>query len=644
MCARGMRGNSLSMSWGFSVLVGTSSVTVAVQREERRVHPLTCTAIRADSCAVLMGRLYYREDLRSSLNSVGATVGGLDENDATLALETVRKWGGAGLVRLEGDFSVVVWLGRERVLYCARDPMGAFPLYYGLQKGAIRIATSIEEFASPRTASLDTDFIADYLSQGTLAMMDSATPHTAYAGVNRVMPGGLITVRTSDLSVENHKLWDWRDHVRDPGTDRTEALAEAFAPLLREAVQERIGRRTAAHLSGGMDSTAVALIAASKISERAGASPLHAISLVYQRIRTLACETKYIDSALEGRHDIVSHRLDGDELLAFDRTRNGWPTDEPTAAELANAQNQAIAEVASAAGVDTILTGIGADDVFELSPVYIADMIRNRDLSPAWREAVAWARVLALNPTSVLAQYGLSPLASAYLRARSPKLLPRLLGAECDLAPWIRPRFARDHSMQDRLRAQRHRIYGDGASIALSTAIASVRGWAGSGRGHGLAERGVVLTHPFLDPRVISLGLGLRLRCRPDPREHKPILAAALSDVLPEKIRKRRNKVNFNEVYYRGLARNCQVLETLVGTTEKIGLEIFEPDILINHLRRAALGTPGTSSDNIQLELAISLVIWLTTRSSRTSLSAGRVESIEFPIESSNAWQVPACR
>ncbi len=82
--------------------------------------------------AVLLGRLHYRREVLARL---GATLppelaGPSGSNDAALALAVYCREGRAGLLRLEGDFSLVVHDGKEHRLLALRDPLGAYPLFW----------------------------------------------------------------------------------------------------------------------------------------------------------------------------------------------------------------------------------------------------------------------------------------------------------------------------------------------------------------------------------------------------------------------------------------------------------------------------------------------------------------------------------
>jgi asparagine synthase (glutamine-hydrolysing) len=122
----------------------------------------------------------------------------------------------------------------------------------------------------------------------------------------------------------------------------------------------------------------------------------------------------------------------------------------------------------------------------------------------------------------------------------------------------------------------------------------------------------MVLTHPFRDPRVYSLGLGIQSRVRPQPGAQKPILAAALRGILPECILNRPSKGHFNEVYYVGLSRNLQRLEALIEDAPIDDLGFLDKATLLDCLQRAALGNAKDAPSQGAMDRTLSLLLWLT--------------------------------
>ncbi len=109
-----------------------------------------------------------------------------------------------------------------------------------------------------------------------------------YIGIHRVLPGTMVIARAADNNIERRAYWDWLKQMKDPGTNDLVEVAERYRELLRLAIQERIRGCTLAHLSGGMDSTSVALLARDVVCSGIGEAPLHTASLVYDRLALLA--------------------------------------------------------------------------------------------------------------------------------------------------------------------------------------------------------------------------------------------------------------------------------------------------------------------------------------------------------------------
>jgi asparagine synthase (glutamine-hydrolysing) len=123
--------------------------------------------------------------------------------------------------------------------------------------------------------------------------------------------------------------------------------------------------------------------------------------------------------------------------------------------------------------------------------------------------------------------------------------------------------------------------------------------------------RGMAITHPFLDARVLRLGLGIQMRFTPLPGRLKPILVEAMRDILPDVIRNRRSKGHFNEVYYLGLSRNLAGLESMIHQAPCDDLGMLDKNQLIEGLHKAALG--GAGARPLQhLNLMLALLKWLS--------------------------------
>jgi asparagine synthase (glutamine-hydrolysing) len=608
------------MSIGFTVVCGAPGVDFRFLG--RRPGEGTLLSFSQDHAvaAVLLGRLHYRRTLLSHLGAAlpEELARGGDHSDATLALAAYRQGGLDELARLEGDFALVLWDGRARRLLGMRDPLGGYPLFWAQDSGTFALSTSLQPLRSLRSGCvLDLDYLSEYLMLPSWSLPEPQDGRCVYEGIQRVLAGTIVSVSFPAGNVERHRYWNWLDRMVDPGTDRPEELAARYGDLLRQAVRERLHGRTAAHLSGGMDSTSVCLLAADCIASGGGAGPLHTLSLVYKRLSGLAPETAYLD-LVPRRAGVVTHRITGDDLLDFDGFDDAPAHDEPCPWLWRITMERALIEEAARVGAATILTGLGADEMMDIQPYHLSELRRRGQLWAAWQEAARWARAENSSRWQFLYPFGIANLLPAWLRAG---LGPLVRGgyarweklSEWCIAPWVRPDFARRHDLRGRglenIRRVHHACRPVGLSLALYGILDSTNDFS---RWYLAAPHGIVLTHPFLDPRVLCLGLGIQTRCTPEPGSRKPLLAEAMRGLLPDAIRTRRSKGHFDEVYYLGLARNLSALEALVRRAPIADLELFDKDVLVDCLHRAALGAANGLHGLIRLNSTLTFLKWLT--------------------------------
>ena len=615
-----------SMQPGFAVVATRVSLTASLLGTEGPgADRLVSTALTETLGVVCLGRLFYRDDLRAQCPGLPAT-----GTAAELILGTYRLKGEAGLEWLEGEFAFVLWKRADGTAVAMRDPVGSYALFWSAEHGRVALATSPSALGRRSGTVLDLDFVADYLTRPTLALGEPADERTAASGVQRVLPGKILNLRP-DGSVTARSYWDWTRRIPDPGSRDTKVLAQQMNALLRPAVRERLDEPVASHVSGGMDSSAIAIVAQDWLDAR-GAGSVQGLSLVYRKLASLTGETRYVDLACGARAGIVPQAIDADDILTYDGFCEEMAFDEPYPVVAGIARDRALLAAAKDAGARTVLSGDGGDDVCEVLPFHIANELRAGRWWSAYRAASARAHAYVTDPWSVLQQYGsehVLPL-SWLTRSRAVALKGSGPASRLPVGPWVRPEFARRYDLAGRRLAQTRRAFRSGGDVAISAALFAIQCKVGDAVRWALASpAGMWLSHPFRDPRLLLFGLGVRQRqYRQDPQLQKPILASAMRGVLPPDIADRRGKSNFNEVYFRGLNRNLATLQRFVARPEIEALGIFDVPALQKAVRTAALGAVWTPHGLLQLDLALSLAYWIATAGTRAAEQASTQERI----------------
>lgn len=557
---------------------------------------------------LLAGQLHYKEDL---VRDDPALAGPARAGDAALALAVLDARGARGLARLEGEFSLVASDPAEQCLYALRDPIGSWPLYWGRGADRLLAGTSLLDLARRvGGARVNLEHLGAFV-MWPYATAELPREDTMLEPLRRVPPGHLLRLDHAGAATLYKHAWP-SPSERD-GLD-WDGAGSRFLELLRESVRQRFSPgSTAAHLSGGMDSSSVVCLARDLLGDHAGARPLHTLSLVYG-LQSLAGETPYIQMVLDQGGPVVPHLLNGDDALDFDWFGPGLPEyDEPYGCLCQVASLARTVDVAEAVGATTILTGEGAELVAEHYGHHLADLIRRGRWGAALRDAQLRARAAGVSPWYVLRTYGLKPLVPGWLRDGAGTLCRRGWGrwpelGEGAIPPWVRPGFAREHHLWAKGREATGRFYR--APYDASATLFFAESMSGNWLDWCLAApRGMHFSRPFLDPRLIAFSLSLPLRLRRKSGVAKPLLQSAMKGILPEPIRTRYWKRSYDERYRLGLARHLGALEAMVQRSAIADLDIIDRGALLAVLRQVATGL-GQSMGGIRMNSTLALMAW----------------------------------
>ena len=177
--------------------------------------------------------------------------------DTEALLRAHGHWGAESLDRLRGMFAYAIWDETEGELFCARDRFGIKPFYYAVVGDVFHFASEAKALL-PMLPSVETDLegLKDYL-----AFQFCLAGKTLFDGIRELPPGHFLRLKRGG-GVQPQRYWevfyeiDW-DHDAAHFTERIEQLLDESVDLhMRSDVP------VSAYLSGGVDSSAVASLAA----------------------------------------------------------------------------------------------------------------------------------------------------------------------------------------------------------------------------------------------------------------------------------------------------------------------------------------------------------------------------------------------
>ena len=226
------------------------------------------------ACFVGDVRLDRRAELIESLGSEELR----DADDATLVLHAYLRWGESLLERISGDFAFGIWDQRRRELLCARDQFGVVPFFYATVAGGVIFGNDLDAIRTHPgvTSRLNDEVVADLLVLG----LNTNLRASSFADVEKLPPSHSLTWRQGQPRLRRY--WEVASNVEACPLPAGE-LVERFQELFERSVADRLRtQHVATHLSGGLDSTSVAVTAHRQLQRAGVPFDLRAYSIVYR--------------------------------------------------------------------------------------------------------------------------------------------------------------------------------------------------------------------------------------------------------------------------------------------------------------------------------------------------------------------------
>jgi len=486
-------------------------------------------------------RLDNRDELLAALEAPSHL------SDAGLILAAYRRWELEAPARLLGDFAFALWDGSRRRLLCVRDHFGIKPLYY--HAGARAFAFSSEPggvLASGwPSRALNEDSIAAFLAG------QPPRPHeTLYREVARLPPAHMAVVEQGRTALRAY----WRLLPIDIGE---EDVVEGVRLRLEQAVKARMrgSPRVGAKLSGGLDSSSVACLAAG-LRNRSGAAALPTFSMVFDETPEQN-ERPQIEAVLAAI-DAIPHFLPSNgvahlaELPSLLEHQAG-PFLAPNLAA-----SRRLYAAARAAGVDVLLDGHGGDEAISFGSGRLAELAAEGRWFALRRELSLLARHERWPARSVFWGLFAAYMPGAGLMRRLRRLERRLRTTrrrEDDPLRFLSPPLARRAAaLQRENRSPPPRSGKVEQAQHLATLTGPLQAYALEILDRAAARAGVEARYPFWDKRLVEFCCSAPAEDKLKDGRTRALLRRSMVGVLPEAIRTRPDKFNFMPHFLAGLA------------------------------------------------------------------------------------------
>jgi asparagine synthase (glutamine-hydrolysing) len=492
----------------------------------------------AGPLCLLDGLLDNQRELRLALDAPA------DASAEDILAAGYRHWGSGLPARMRGDFALLVWDHERGEGLLARDQLGVRGIFLHDASGGLYFASEVRHLLAllPRRPAPDPVSVAHWI-----AMSNRPGTGTLYAGIRRLHPGAMLLLDRKSMRERRY----WTPHFSEPLSGSEPELAHEVRAGLDRAVHRRISAQglTGVLMSGGLDSSSVAAVAATqapgRVAAYAGVFPEYPAvdeSVLIEELR----EALHLPgaTAVVGAGGLLASVLE--YVGAWDTPPVGW----------SEFWMLPLMRAARRAGAETVLGGTGGDELFGSRVYLLADLLRAghpfqaiglvRRLPGAGYRSTHGREVARM--VASLAVSGALPLRLHQLASRPFSVVSRPFSGR-DTPGWLRPEAARDLLAYDDPLAWK-RLEGP-------------RWWANTAHGltHVIEEAGVLqhqrrrsasagveARHPLLDLDLVELCLRQPPRATFDPRRNRPVLRAAMTGLLPDSVRLRPGKAWFDSL------------------------------------------------------------------------------------------------
>ncbi len=565
-------------------------------------------------------RLDNRAELSQRLD-----VDELAMSDAELILAAYQTWSEGCTDYLLGDFAFAVWDERKGTLFCARDHFGVKPFYYTVTETEFLFSSEVAALARVvgAASAVDEAWLADFI---TGAACDQES--TLYKTIKRLAPAHCLTVAPDGVSLRRY----WGLKLAAPETPA--APYAEFRRLFTQSVACRLpaSKKLGAMLSGGLDSSSIARVAAECLSQ-SHSPPLITFSAVFDETPQWN-ERPFIEAALDGgaitpvfvpsdHHD----PFDGFEQVLGEQ---GCPFFAPSLMI-----NRRIHHAAAMQGVNVLLDGHGGDEVVSFGYGRLVELAIASKWLRLWMEVNGLAATYGGNATLVVWNYfkRYSRVGDVARRIKrrlkssnsssdvgTPRPAPVLAAGRLASATDSATRWRRWASLEPDMmmsEGERH--------LALMTS--NLNAYAFEVLDVVAARAGVECRYPFWDKRLVEFCLALPSDEKLRRGWGRYVMRMGLAGVLPEAIRWRRDKFDFGPHIVNGLITyNQSLLDLLILEDSEemsgwINLEVARG--AYDRVRKAGVKADGGDVQMVWRTAAIAL--WRrneTFRSAESSMQA----------------------
>ncbi len=507
------------------------------------------------------GEVYNYLEIRSELEALGHKF--QTQTDTEVILQAYKQWGKDCLHRFNGMFAFVLFDRRTKMVFAARDRFGVKPLYYWISpQGLVAFASEIKQFNTLPgwNAKMNGQRVYDFLNWGVL----DHTHETLFAGVKQLRGGEYLEFfLDAKITLHPKKWYHLKERFFQGGMQEA---SEQFLYLLQDSVKLRLRADVdvGSCLSGGIDSSAIVCLANHFLKDKQAQGKQKTFSACSEIQRY--DERPYIEmivnkTGVEAHYTYPS--LDG---LFDECDKIIWHQDEPFVSTSIYAQWQ-IFKLVKEKNVKVMLDGQGADEQLAGYHGFFGNLFYDLFRTLQWKSLIteiqhAKQRHQHVQPLFLL----MNKLIPDFIR----QPLRKVLGKSAANPNWLDTNMLNAERKDPFRDSQNKTLTHQSIQQILHSSLPMLLHFEDrDSMAHSVESR-----TPFLDYRLVEFTLGLPNKHKLSEGWTKRVLREGMTEILPEPIRNRTDKIAF-------------------ATAEEDWIRVQQPKLFCNALEEACDHSQG---------------------------------------------------
>lgn len=537
---------------------------------------------------VYNGEIYNYKELREEL--VKREHNFKTDTDAEVIVHAYEEYGEGFIKKLKGMFAFALYDKKEKKIVLGRDRFGIKPLYY--YKGENNLLFSSEIKGILESGEVKTKpnnrTIYDYVCNS----LYDYSEETFFENILRVMPAHYVTIKKDSIKIKKY----WELKKKEIVFESDKKIEKEFLLKFKKSIKDHLisDVPVGSCLSGGLDSSSIVCTINNLIKK--GLSK-HELDNIGDKQKTFSAVYPG-DKINEQKHiEEVIKKTSAEKNLVFPYSRELWKDlkkivwhqDEPFRTSSIFAQ-WSVMKKTKEKGVKVLLDGQGADELLggyvPYYSLYVKDLLRKGNLIGSLKEFFL----------SLDVQKDFFKRYKNY--KSSKKLISNVLSK--DFARTFRERKGKWSSKKD----LDIKLYED---ITRESVPVLLRYEDRNSMAFSIESR-----VPFLDHEFVEYCYSLPMKFKIRNGWNKVVLRKTMKDILPEKIRKRRDKIGFDTPEAKWLKKLKREIIFLLSSKDFLSKRYFNQREVVEEFKKFCENENNSHLSPVFWKI-INLEIWLRT-------------------------------